>query len=109
PVPRDPVAGLDQAIDAVRVRLGYRQPDLAVGLRGEPVPRELLPGRAAVTRRVETGARPAALPTPGVDLELPHPGEQDARVVRVHGDVGSAGVRVHEPHPCPRTAAVRRP
>src|SRR5439155_1478106 len=62
---------------------------------------------AAVTGRIDPRARPAALPAPGVELELPHPGEQDARVVRVHGDVRGARVPVHEQHPLPRLAAVR--
>jgi len=43
-----------------------------------------------------------------VDLQLPHAGEEHARIVRIHGDVRAAGVLVDEQHAVPRSAAVGR-
>src|SRR5439155_15723108 len=70
---------------------------------------ELLPCHAAVARHEQPAARAAALASPGVDLELPHPGEEDARIARIHRDLRAAGVLVHEERALPRRAAVGRP
>ena len=64
------------------------------------------PGHAAVARGEEPAAGTAAVAAPGVDLERPHPGEEDARVLRVHRDVGAAGVLVGEERLGPGLAAV---
>ena len=103
------VAGLDQRIDAARIRLGDRRHHLAHRLGRQPVPSELLPCHAAVARHEQPAARAAALASPGVDLELPHPGEEDARIARIHRDLRAAGVLVHEERALPRRAAVGRP
>src|SRR5207249_8589361 len=68
-----------------------------------------LPCHAAVARHEQPAARAAALASPGVDLELPHPGEEDARIARIHRDLRAAGVLVHEERALPRRAAVGRP
>ena len=107
-VPRHAVAGLDQSIDAARVARRDGEPHLAERLQREAVGGELRPRGAAVARRVDPAPRPAALPAPGVDLDLPHPGEENPRVGRVHDDVRRAGTLVHEQHPLPGLPAVRR-
>ena len=98
--------GFDQCIDPVRVRRGHRQADFPPRRLGKPLSLELRPGFAAVARSVKPAAGPAAGPAPGVDDHLPHPGEEDAGVVRVHDDVGGAGVLVHEENALPVFAAV---
>src|SRR5262249_45619805 len=67
---------------------------------------ELLPGVAAVARDVKSAAGAAAAEFPRPSASLPHAGENDARVVRIDGDVGCAGVGVFEEHAIPGLAAV---
>ena len=68
---------------------------------GEPFPRI-----AAVSRAVHAASRAAALEAAGVDLELPHPGEQPLGVAEVHRQVGTAGVLVHVKDQLPVRPAV---
>src|SRR4051794_13780176 len=70
---------------------------------------ETLPRHAAVRRFEQPAAGTAADAAPGVDLDLPHAGEQDPRVVWIHRHVGAAGVLVDEQGPLPRLTAVGRP
>src|SRR5205814_2102822 len=51
----------------------------------------------------------AALPPPRLDVDRPRAGEEDARVRRVHREVGDARRLVHEEDAVPALAAVRRP
>ena len=110
-VPRNPVAGLKHRVDALRVRGRDRHRDLAHRQVGQPDavvgPIQLLPGVAAVARDVQAAAGSAAGAPVGVNLELPRPREEVARVDRVERDVGAAGVLVHEEDALPALAAVR--
>ena len=58
---------------------------------------------------MKPAARAATGPSPRMDFELPHAGEQHARVVGVHGDVRGAGILVDEEHLLPGPAAIRCP
>ena len=97
----DAVAGFDQRVDAVRVGTGDGEGVFAGDSGRQSVAGDLLPGGPAVGGLVEAASRPAALATPGVDLELPHAREQDPRIARIHRDVGTAGVPIHEQHAIP--------
>ena len=109
PGPGLPVAGLDEREDPPRVRLAHAERDLPdIGLR-QPVSFEAGPSVPAVAGHMEPASRPAAHPAPGAESELPHPGEQDPGVVRVHHQVGGAGLLVHEQHPLPAFPAVGGP
>jgi len=44
----------------------------------------------------------------GVNLELPHAREEHARILRIHGDIGTSGVLVDEKRSGPRLAAIGR-
>src|ERR1041384_2321080 len=100
------VSGLDERVDPVGIHLRNGQAHLAHGLLGEPVAADPLPGGAAVLGDEEPASRAAALPAPGVELELPHSGPEDARVSGVHDQVGRAGRIVDEEHPLPGLPAV---
>src|SRR6516225_3048589 len=63
---------------------------------------------ASVSRSEEPAVGTPAVASPCVDLELPHPGEQDAWIARIHNDVGAAGFFVNEQNLCPVPSAVRR-
>ena len=109
-VPRNPVAGLEHRIDALRIRGRDRHRDLAHREVGQPdaVIRtiELLPAVAAVARDVQAAAGSAAGAAIRVNLQLPRPREQVARVDGVESDVGAPRVLVHEEHVLPALAAV---
>ena len=109
-VPWNPVAGLEHRIDALRIRGRDRDSDLAHRKSRQPHlivgARELLPGVAAVAGDVQPAPGPTAGAPVGVDLQLPHAGEQVARVDGIQCDVGAAGVLVHEEHLLPAVAAV---
>jgi hypothetical protein len=108
-VGRHPVAGFDEGVDAVRIRARHLRRDLAERRAGQSAFGQSRPGRAAVGRSKQPAARAAARPAPRVDLQLPHTGEEHARVVRIHGDIGAACVLVDEQHTVPRSAAIGRP
>src|SRR5206468_10612659 len=67
------------------------------------------PCGAAVARPEQSASRPAAVAAPCVDLDLPHAGEQDARIPGIHGHVGTARVLIDKQRALPRPAAVDRP
>src|SRR6266536_3321129 len=73
---------------------------------GQAVAAEAPPGEAAVRGFVDATSRTATGAVPGAQRELPHAGEKNARVVGIHGDVGAAGVLVHEEHSLPGLAAI---
>ena len=109
PAEGDSVRGLDQRVHPAGVRLAHAERDLPhVELR-KAVALEARPGVSAVPGHVEPAARPAAHPLPGLQLEVPHPGVQDPGVVRVHDQVRSPGVLVHEQDVFPGLAPVRGP
>src|SRR5207237_4401828 len=105
---RQVIAGLDERVDAVRVAARDLDRDLADRRLRQTALGETLPGGAAVDRFEETAAAAAARAAPRVDLDLPHAGEQRARVARVDREVRAAGVLVDEEHALPRAAAVDR-
>src|SRR5882757_1317951 len=67
---------------------------------------QALPSDAAVCRLEQAATWPTAGAAPGVNLDLPHPGKKDSRVVGVHSQVGAAGVFIDEQHFVPRFSAV---
>src|SRR5882672_5414794 len=69
---------------------------------------KFFPGEAAVRRFVDAAAWATAFASPGVNLQRPHAGKQNARVAGVHHDLGGAGVLVDKQHALPGLAAVRR-
>src|SRR5262249_46867483 len=71
-----------------------------------PVPGPGFRAPAAAPRVEAPAAGPAARAPPGVDLDLPHAGEENPRVARVDRDVGAAGALVDEQRARPRCAAV---
>ncbi len=101
------VRGLHDRPHPVSPRRGHRHPDAADDPLGQPAG-ELPPAVAAVGRFVEPARRAAALDAPRCAIGLPERREQHARVVRVHGQVGGAGLVVEEQHPPPAPAAVAR-
>ena len=108
-MPRDAVAGFDQDVYPVRVRVGRRGHHLAHRLGRQTAAGQLRPGGATIAGHEQTAPRTTALASPGVDFDLPHAGEDDARVRRVHRDLRAAGVLVREQRALPRRAAVGRP
>src|SRR4029453_3292075 len=67
-----------------------------------------LPRRAAVSREIHAAALASAEHSPRVHDDLPGAGDEDVRIVRVHGQTRAARVSVHEEHPIPRVTAVGR-
>ena len=104
--PRQAVAGLDQRVDAAGIAARDLRRDLSDGRLRQPVTVEPFPGESAVDRLVQAAAGAAADPSPGVNLELPHPRKEDARIAGVDGDVRAAGVLVDEQGALPGLAAV---
>ncbi len=47
------------------------------------MPFQALPRQAAVGRLEQAAARPAAGTAPSVNLNLPHPGKEDSRIVGI--------------------------
>src|SRR5262249_23985870 len=72
----------------------------------QAVPAQFCPRDAAVSRSEEAAAGAAALTSPRVNLDLPHAGEQDSGIARIHRDVGAADLLVDEQRALPRRAAV---
>ena len=109
-LPRNPVAGLEHRVHALRIRGRDRDSDLAHRKSRQPElivgSGELLPGVAAVAGDVQAAARSTAGAPVSVDLQLPHAGVQVAWVDGVERDVGAPGVLVHEEHLLPAVAAV---
>src|SRR5262249_36368082 len=67
---------------------------------------EEFPSDAAVGGLEDAAARSAAGAIPGAQLKLPHSGEEDARIVGIHGQIGAAGVFVDLQDLLPRLPAV---
>src|SRR5690242_13847343 len=61
---------------------------------------------SAVSRDVDSAARPAAKLGPGVHFHLPHPREEYARIVRIHCKTGAPDVLSGKKNTLPVLAAV---
>src|SRR5206468_6321254 len=83
-----------------------RHRDLAGRLGWQAAPGETFPCDAAVSRLEKTASGPATVPAPRVNFEGPHARKQNARIVRIHGDIGAARAFIDEEHPLPRFAAI---
>ena len=97
--------GLDQGVDAVRIR-GHRHADAAVGALRKAVVFQLLPGRASIAGAVETAAGATAGQRPRRAAGFPERGEEDIGIVRVEGDVDGPGVFVLIKYFLPGLAAI---
>ena len=106
--PGHAVARLDERVDALRVGSAHREADFAEWLCRQAVRAETLPGRAGISRFPDAAPRAAARAAPGVNLDLPHAGVEDARVARVHHEIRRADGIIDEQHAVPRPAAVGR-
>jgi hypothetical protein len=67
---------------------------------------QLLPGQSAVDGFIQPAARSAAGARPGLKFELPHAREKNVRIVRIHDQIGAAGVLIHLQHLRPALAPV---
>ena len=108
PVPRDPVACFDQRVHATRIRPGETDIDFSDGQERQAVSLELGPAVAAVSRHMDATPRTPTLTSPCMDLNLPHPREENPRIVGIHFQARRASVFIHEQHVLPRLAAVHR-
>src|SRR6185437_8311167 len=100
------VAGLDHGVDAAGLRGGDGDVDLAKRRVRQAVAGELGPGEALVGGLVEAAGGAAGFLAPGFLLELPHAGEEDARIGTVHVEAAAASAFVHEERFGPVDAAV---
>src|SRR6185369_12312896 len=103
------VLGLGDGVEVLRVGGGDGDADDPQGPLGHAgLPRQLVPGVAAVGRLPEGGARAAAVEAPGGAPEAPGRGVDDPRVDRVEDQVDGAGVLADEEDAVPALAAVLR-
>src|SRR5579875_2051684 len=73
------VGGFDQRPDAIWFRRGDRNPDFAEESFRQPgVTRDLIPGVATVARSIQSAFRATAVQRPGVALDLPDRGIEEA-------------------------------
>src|SRR5262249_13555851 len=91
-VERDAVAGLNQRVHAVRVCPRDGDSDFAGRAGRQTVTGQAFPRCATIRGFEQPTAWSPAFSAPSVDFDWPHPGEQNARVVRVHRDVLTARV-----------------
>src|SRR2546423_2208230 len=70
--------------------------------------RDLLPGRAFVSRNIKAASGSAAVSSPRVNLKRPHPGEKSARIVWIHHQIRAAGVFICEQDAIPMRTTVSR-
>src|SRR5690606_41637970 len=80
---------LDGRVDRLRILARNRHADAAEHARRQPAA-ELRPGAAPVLRPVERTARTAFDERPRLAHLVVRSGEEDVRVLRVHGDVDDA-------------------
>ncbi len=108
--PEDPAfLRLDDRVESVGVRTGYRDPDLAEHAFGHAwVARELGPGIPSVRGLPEPGVRSAAPHLPGFAVHLPDRCVDDVRVLRIEGQVDGSGGIAHVQDPLPALPAVGR-
>ena len=103
------VSVFDERIHTVGIIGGYGHGDFSDFPVRQALSRQLLPCGPAVDRFMQASPRAAAPFPPGFDQHRPHPGKKDARVVGIHGDVGTPRVFVHEKHLFPGFAAIGGP
>src|SRR5262249_770490 len=98
---------LDERIDALAVGRGCHA-DLTPYSGGQAVPRQLLPGGAAVGGAIEPAARAATLEDPRLAYHLPHRRLDDARVCWLGLAGDATGLVVDVEHRLPRLTAIAR-
>ena len=103
---RDAVTGFNLRVHAVGIFLGHAHGNSAHGRMRQAMTFQALPGDATVCRPEQAAAGPAAGAAPGVNLDLPHAGKKDSRIVGIHSHVRAARVFVDEKHFVPRFSAV---
>ena len=106
-VPQHALRRLDQRVHMARVRGPDGNRDATEQPGGQAV-LEPLPRQATVLGAIDAARRSARHQLPRMAHELPHGGEQQARITRHHDEIGDAGRVVDEQHLVPRLAAVRR-
>src|SRR5947209_6397223 len=67
---------------------------------------DAIPCAAAVARDKDSAAGAAGVASPGLDVNLPGPGEEDAGIVGIHGEFGGAGVLINEQNALPVLASI---
>src|SRR5579864_1357862 len=85
--------GLDQRIYAIGIRRN-RHSDLSVRSFGKPVLFQMFPGRAAVVGPVDAAAGATAGHAPRGTPRLPQGSKENVGIVRIEGNVYSAGVLI---------------
>ena len=106
--PGNPVAGFDCREDALGIGPRNGDGDLPPDwLEDRSRSGESRWRRRRATRRVR--CRVHRLSPPGMDLELPHSGEERPGIRRIHGEVGATGLLIHEQRPGPGDSAIERP
>src|SRR3982751_4935186 len=99
------VLRLDERVHPIGIASGDLHGDLAHCLARKAV-RETAPRGAAVLRLIDATAAAPAFHAPGMDDELPHPGDEDIGIMRVERDVGGTGRVIDEEHSLPAHAAI---
>ena len=104
-----PVLGLDDRPDATILGGGDGDAHASLDALRKPLfAADVLPRVTTVGGAVDRAAGPAGRKIPRLATCLPERGEHDARIVRVHRQICSAGRLIPEKHALPRFAAVRR-
>ena len=104
-----PVLGLDDRPDATILGGGDGDAHASLDALREPFfAADVLPRVTTVGGAVDRAAGPAGRKIPRFSTGLPERREHDARIVRVHRQICSAGRLIPEKHALPRFAAVRR-
>jgi hypothetical protein len=98
---RSLVWGLNQRIHALGVRRGNGDVDFPHRRLRQPGMFQFFPARAAVARHVNPAALAAAEHGIGVHDYLPGAGDEDVRIVGIHGNTRAAGVGIDEKHALP--------
>ncbi|MGH9550782.1 MAG: hypothetical protein ACRD3W_15480 [Terriglobales bacterium] len=84
--------GLDDRIDAIRIRSGNRDTDLAQDSAGKTIALEAFPRHAVIFRTVKSAAWATTGEKPWLPPRLPKRREHDVRIMRIENDVDPSGV-----------------
>src|SRR5262249_41953735 len=102
------VLGLNQGVQTVGVARRNRDANLAQWRAWQAGRLDALPGRSGAAGDIDPAAGTAAQLGPWMHLDLPRPGEDRPRILRVHRQTRAAGFLVDEQHLLPMLAAVGR-